>query len=94
MLMVFEKFLEDMAPFGIGNHREIYNVRKYFPTLTCDENLIRWHIAVLLSEFTIPEAIVETATGDGRKIRFTHKTNFDCLNWSGQKMYKELKAEI
>jgi len=91
MLAIFEKFIANATPFNAPD-RQIYNVHHHFPNLIgLGTDLIRWHVAVFINEFTLNEDCLQT---EFVRNKFAYTTGYELLNWSGQKLYQELKNSV
>jgi len=87
MLAVFKKFLDNPQVFRLENMTGDAIKGFFQPNLTADSNLLRWHIALFLSEFIVDEETFKhLATGD-----LYFKESTDYLTWSGYKVFCELQ---
>ena len=92
MYAVFEQFLQNPEEF----HKESKNctgeyIDRNYPRILgqgIDSNLVRWCIAVLLSEFVIGLDIRRAILGRSLE------NSFDYLNESGQKRYNDLRGKF
>jgi len=88
---LFEKFLEAPKPFFEGGGDGFNNFAQYFQIklpFVPDPAVVQWHVLAFLSEFTLNTVLVKTLGLMGLPLEGT-----DYLNWSGQQLYKELKAK-
>jgi len=90
MLAVFEKFLEDPESFFSGESRDISDIERCCPQHEShDFSLVRRHVIAFLSEFLLSPYLVGIYGKPGIIMR-----NTDYLNWSGQRLYEELKRRV
>ena len=102
MLAIFEEFLNGSIKPCMTDPDKTY--LKEFVN-NCEQKLsdfddayVRWHIAVLFSEFVINHDIAAKSFADLLAIRRIPSGSFldffgafDYLNWSGKQLYNELK---
>ena len=107
MLVIFEEFLSNNTRLLLSPPDDDSGIALKELIKACEQKLppkftkeqIRWHIAVFFSEFVINHSITDLvfvnlkAELNLRGGRFTDFfSRFDCLNWAGKRLYKELKG--
>ena len=90
MEAVFDLFLKSpnlFWPDKAEMHPKAFDIPQSFPKLAATPDLIKWHVAVFIGEFTVPKWVFPA-----HNIREPLPDNFYWLNKSGQELFHSLKA--